>query len=259
MKRSNSPWSFINPSRIRAGMLTATMATSIMMVFTAFIPPAPAATGEPPALPQPAPSDTKQLDCVRHGREAMATKDFAGAVRLLLDCVKQDPNSVPAHYWLGMAYFLNRDKEKSTEHFKEAVRLDPTSPHGVAMLGRLYSLDETKLSLAEELLKRVAGITPLDVEGARADLARVYAQKGELDKALQLLVPLLDGQFRFALYHTEVGKILQAMGHTDDARKHFERALLIAPDMEPAKAALERMKAVPEPQSRDKGKTDGRK
>ncbi len=136
-----------------------------------------------------------------------------------------------------MGHFILHDAPRATSEFQAVVRLDPDNPLGLAMLGRMYSFDPSKLNVSKELLERSLTIKP-DNEEALFDLARVHAQLGDYEKSLDGFRRLLEQEKKFAMYRTELARILIAMGKKDEARKSLEIAVMLAPDFEPAKKLL---------------------
>lgn len=185
--------------------------------------------------------ETEAFNCVASGQKILESGDLKGATKALEECVRKYPSSSVTRYWLGMAMFFAHETDKATAEFKEVVRMDPDNPLGVAMLGRMYSFDASKLGLARELLERSLAVKP-DMEDARFDLARVYAQQGEYDKSFKEFGLLFEGEVRFALYRTELAKVLISVGQKAEARKNVERALMYDPEFEPAKKLLNELK-----------------
>jgi len=181
--------------------------------------------------------DPKTVECLSTGQQALEKGDLKTAEKTLSECVAGNPKLAPARYWLGMVYFLQHDADKSIAEFKEVLRLDPDNPLAMGMLGKLYSFDKSKLALAKDLLEKTVAIAP-DNEDGRFDLGRVYAQQGDMEKAFKEFGTLFQSEIRFALYHTEFAKILNASGNNAEAKNHLERALSIAPDFPPAKELL---------------------
>lgn len=181
------------------------------------------------------------FNCVASGQKILDTGDLKGAIKVFEDCAKKYPTSSVTRYWLGMALFFAHDTDNAITEFKEVTRLDPDNPLGVAMLGRMYSFDSSKLALSRELLERALAIKP-DMEDARFDLARVYAQQGEHEKSFKEFGLILEGEVRFALYRTELAKILISVGQKAEAKKNLERALTYDPDFEPARKLLNELK-----------------
>ena len=108
--------------------------------------------------------------------------------------------------------------------------MDPQNYHAMAMLGRLYSLDRDKLDQAETYLKQALDYSPENLD-AHFDLARIYARKGERDKATQEFRFLFNQEGEFFIYHFELGRILEAWGNKDGALREYRRALLLNPQV----------------------------
>ena len=195
----------------------------------------------PVSDPKPTHQDTETLECMVPGHAALEKGDLNAAKRVFEDCAKKFPASSFARYWLGMVYFFAHDADKATSEFKEVVRLDPNNPLGLAMLGRMYSFDQTKLNLAKELLERSLAQKP-DAEDAHFDLARVYAQLGDYEKSMKEFGIILEGESKFALYRTELAKVLVSLGQKDEAKKSLDKALALDPQFEPAKKLLDEIK-----------------
>jgi tetratricopeptide (TPR) repeat protein len=181
--------------------------------------------------------DAKAVECIASGHQALEKGDLKEATKIFEGCSQKFPTSSLTRYWLGMSYFFAHETEKAINEFKEVVKLDPDNPLGTAMLGRMYSFEQSKLSLAKELLERALSIKP-DMDDARFDLARVYAQQQDLEKSFKEFAAIFEGEQRYALYHTEFAKILNAVGEKAEAKKQIDKALAIAPDFEPARQVL---------------------
>ncbi len=184
--------------------------------------------------------DPKIAECLAAGHQALETRDLKEAARSFSSCVEKHPNTAITRYWLGMAYFFGHENEKAIAEFKEVTRLEPENAYAAAMLGRIYSFDQNKLGIAKELLERALAINS-ELEDARFDLARVCAQQGELEKAFKEFGIIFSGEARYALFHTELAKILITAGDTKEAHNQLQRALALAPDFEPAKRLLENL------------------
>jgi pentatricopeptide repeat protein len=96
-------------------------------------------------------------------------------------------------------------------------------------------------------------------EEARFDLARVYAQKGQLDKAFRLFSEIIKQEMKFSVYHTEIGRILTALGQDKGAKAEYERALILFPNYEPAKKLLQELENKQKAGESDKATTTDQK
>lgn len=191
--------------------------------------------------------------CLGPGQQALAQRDFPKAIEVFSACAKQQPKQAQVYYWLGMAHFLAHQPAPAVEAFSQCLKLDPQNPAALGMLGKLYSFDKDKLAEAEELLGKALKVRP-DWEDARLDLARVYALTGRYDQSFKEFNLLFRGEVRFALYHTELGKILLAMGLTKEAGQEFKRALALQPGFTPAQDQLKALEEKPPAPSQDQEK-----
>lgn len=182
--------------------------------------------------------DPVVADCLAGGHKAAEERNLDQAIKIFTGCVEKHPSSPDAHFFLGMAHFFKQDLDSALGSLKKAVQLDPNNLDAAAMLGRIYSFDKQKLTLAREMLERVLAAAPYK-DDVRFDLARVYAMSGEEKKCLQEFHTIFVGESRFGVYHTEFAKILIAAGDKKGARNHLNRALAIMPDFEPAKKLME--------------------
>ncbi len=122
-----------------------------------------------------------------------------------------EPNYAAAHNTLGIVAISARQSKKAVRHFKKALALDPEKPHfylnlgyGQLMRGR-YDLASQAyreaLALDPEVFGRKTGIrlTFPDRMAFDADLnydmARLFAELGDLDSCLQYLSKALEEGF----------------------------------------------------------------
>jgi Tfp pilus assembly protein PilF len=197
------------------------------------------AFAENPKLEQ---SNKAAEPCIEKAKKALGEKQLDKALAEFKACVEQHPNSTAARFGLGMAYFMAKDAKAATNEFLEVRKLDPENLDAQAMLARLYSFDKDKLDLAQELLERCLKVRP-DSLDLRFDLARVYAQKGEIQKSFGEFAFILDFEGKFAMYRTELAKVLLAGDEKEGAKEMLKRALVIDPNFAPARELLKQVEA----------------
>lgn len=185
-------------------------------------------------------------ECLQKAQEKLNSEGPDKALDMFRSCARDNANSAEAQHALGVVYFLAKKPKEAAESLKLSLKLDPNSVQTRSMLGKIYSFEEDKLDLAEELLKGVLESHP-ELNDARMDLGRVYARKKQLEKALGEFGRVLAGERKFALYHLEVGRLLAAMGLKEEAKKQFERSLVLEPEFQPAK---EHLKLLEQPSAR---------
>jgi tetratricopeptide (TPR) repeat protein len=196
-------------------------------------PPVPGMqTPVPPTGPK-----TPLPECVQEAVKRLEKEGPYKSVELFSECAKKLPDSVPAHFLLGVVSFMAKQPEDAVKAFKEVLKLDPKNLEAKAALGKLYSFDKEKLDLAQEILEGILEVNPTN-EDVRFDLGRVYALRGQVDKASREFSQVLSSERRFAMYHFEIGTILMAQGADKEARREFERALILQPGLPPAEEQL---------------------
>jgi tetratricopeptide (TPR) repeat protein len=180
------------------------------------------------------------LEHLRQGQTFLAEKKFDEALKEVQETVRLAPDSSLAQFWLGRVYFYRQDKEQAEKAFKQAIQLDPKNYQAMISLGRLYSLDLNKLDQAEKLLQQALEESPDNIEG-RFVLGMVYALKGEKQKALNEFNFAFAKEGELALYHFEIGRVLEATRDKKGALQHYQRALVLSPKLAVADQAVKRL------------------
>jgi len=197
-------------------------------------PPAPPIAGPTPEAKGAVP------DCLVKAHEKFVKEGPYKALDLFRACCKELPDNPLVHFWTGMVYFAARQPKDAADSFKTVLKLDPKNLQAKAMLGKVYSFEDDKLDLAEELLTGVLESHP-ELDDARIDLGRVFGKKKQLDKALKEFGRVLVHEKRFAVYHLELGRIFMSLGAADEAKKQFERALVLEPGFAAAEEGLKQL------------------
>ncbi len=230
----------------RSGSLIATVIRSLVIPFTLLLLAHTVAGAEQPSGPEtPAQTDRQAIECLKLGLDALKDEDFDKAGKAFAACVEKHPKSGLARYWLGKAYFYQGKHAEAADALKEAVRLEPNNYRPLYMLARVYGQDETKLSLAQEILEKVVARNP-EFNEARLALAHTFVKQGDIKKAFIQFNLIFRKERDFARYHTELGRLLSALGRNKQAREQFERALVLSPDYDRAKMHLEELRNKPE-------------
>jgi Flp pilus assembly protein TadD len=117
-------------------------------------------------------------------------------------------------------------------HYKKALKLSPRDPKVWNDAGYSYYL-QGRWADAERALKTAAKLAPAD-ERARVNLGLTLAAAGKTEQAL----PLLSQSSGDAVGHANLGYLLAATGQPDLARRQYEKALAMRPDLDLARRAL---------------------
>ena len=108
------------------------------------------------------------------------------------------------------------------------------------LLGRLCSFDPNQANQAEDYLQQALKLSPDSVE-AHFDLGRVYALKGERQKAIETFNFIFFKERDFHIYHYEVGRILEGWGEKSEASRQYRQALLFNANFAEANDAVQRL------------------
>ena len=177
----------------------------------------------------------------KNGQKLIAERKLDEALKEFEASTKLSPKTAITHYWIGMTYFYKKDYERAIAKFKKVIDLDRQNYHALAMIGRSLSLDKSKLDQSIKYLTDALAINELYSE-ARFDLGRVYAQKGDKNRALSEFAVIFRTEPQYAVYHLEAGRIFESMKAIDRAKGEYERALQLDPKLKIAKEALEKLK-----------------
>ena len=156
----------------------------------------------------------------------IATGEFAGAVKSLRRAVALKPDYPEGHSNLGLALEKLGAFGESAEHYRRATELRPAYPEALNNLGVAYK----RQGRLVEALDRLEAATQLAPQMAEAwtNLGAVRLQRGELDAGVQALQRGLE-LAPSAKTHHNVGAALLEAERVEDAVRHFELAVKMAP------------------------------
>ena len=165
----------------------------------------------------------------QHGRYEDAAEKL-GAV------LKADPDSVPAHYLLGLNYYRLNDFPHAIEHLNRALELSPTYALAAFNLGLAYARSGD-MDGAIRALKRTLELDPTNFVAAH-NLGAAYLQKQMLPEAVAALRQSVSASPDYELAHRSLGEVLLYQGEVDEALTELHRATELAPQDRKAHAAL---------------------
>jgi Flp pilus assembly protein TadD len=140
-----------------------------------------------------------------------------------------------AHRRIGGAMDRQGRFAQAETHYKKALKLNPKDPKIWNDAGYSYYL-QGRWDDAERTLKTAARLSP-DDDRIRTNLGLTLAAAGRTDQAL----PLLSQSNGDAVGHANLGYLLAASGQVDLARRQYETALALRPDLQLARRALTRL------------------
>jgi Flp pilus assembly protein TadD len=140
-----------------------------------------------------------------------------------------------AHRRIGGAMDRQGRFAQAETHYKKALKLSPKDPKIWNDAGYSYYL-QGRWDDAARTLKTAARMSP-DDDRIRTNLGLTLAAAGRTDEAL----PLLSQSNGDAVGHANLGYMLAASGQVDLARRQYEMALTLRPDLQLARRALARL------------------
>ncbi|MBI3932875.1 MAG: tetratricopeptide repeat protein [Acidobacteria bacterium] len=115
---------------------------------------------------------------------------LAEALQVLEKGLKLDAKSNRIRLELARIHLVQKNWEKASYYLEEAVQRAPSDTQALGRLGEAY-LGGKKIEEAEAIFKRLLELDPND-QDSRVQMARVYTLQGQLDRAFEKLVPLVD-------------------------------------------------------------------
>ncbi|GGA64578.1 hypothetical protein GCM10011507_15250 [Edaphobacter acidisoli] len=159
------------------------------------------------------------------------------AVSVAQGQIAKDPNDVAAHTLLGKIYLRSLSDTQSTQsqqmlqlaigEYEKLAQLQPNDVETHLLLGQLYSVDHDSAK-AEAQFKAAQSIDA-DSEDVVLNLARLYSDQGDTERAVQVLngVPVDD---RSARIEMALGASYDQLKKSKDAIAAYRRALDQDPD-----------------------------
>jgi tetratricopeptide (TPR) repeat protein len=162
------------------------------------------------------------------------------------DLVKRDPSNLEAHKLLGRIYLRSlgdMDQGAQTDQmlkqavaeYERIVELEPGNVEDHLLLGRLYSANHEQMK-AKAQFEAAHKIEP-DSEDAVLNLARIYAEQGQFNEAIDLLSSV-PADHRTPKLELALGGIYDQRMDTKNAIDAYRRSLALEPDNLDAERSL---------------------
>ncbi|MCH2173089.1 tetratricopeptide repeat protein [Myxococcota bacterium] len=138
------------------------------------------------------------------------------------DALEKDPNDVPSHRNLGAILSEMGDQDGALLHLQEAVRLMPDDFQAQGGLGlALYRAGRTE----EAIEHHDASLAIYADERVISNLAKIWAEQGDSERAIFLLEFALDRNPEYIPAHLNLGVERLKSGQLSKAAWHFQRVL----------------------------------
>ena len=150
--------------------------------------------------------------------------------------LKIEPDSVPAHYILGLNYYRMHQFPFAIEHLQRTLKLSPEYALAAFNLGLAYARNG-ELDNAVQSLKRALELDPTNFD-ADYNLGAAYLQKKMVPEALAAFRRAVAIAPDFAPAHRATGEVLLFQGQVDDAVTELRRAAELQPQDPSVHASL---------------------
>ncbi|MGD9014812.1 MAG: tetratricopeptide repeat protein [Candidatus Omnitrophota bacterium] len=142
--------------------------------------------------------------------------------------LKYAPDSVRAHYNLGVMYeAINREQE-AIKLYKKAIAINPDYTKAYNNLGAIYNT-MGKREEAIELYKKAIEINP-DYAKAKINLGNLYNTLGRREEAIALLKKAIEINPHLSEAYYNLGVVYNAINNHEQAIAYFSKAIEINPD-----------------------------
>lgn len=152
---------------------------------------------------------------------------YQSSAEKLTAALKTEPESVPAHYLLGLDYYRLREYSRAVEEFQHVLRLSPDYALAAFNLGLAYA-HSGDFDKAIEELKRT-----LDLDGtnfsAAYNLGVAYSQKQMFPEAVAAFRQTVGIAPEYAAGHRALGEVLLYRGEVDESLAELRRAAELNP------------------------------
>jgi putative PEP-CTERM system TPR-repeat lipoprotein len=155
--------------------------------------------------------------------------DRSGAARTLARALELDPSNLDALAALVSLDLAEKNSSRAISRVEARLARAPNDPGALVLAARTYG-SAGDLKKAEQALRKTIEVDSVNFQ-AYGMLGRLYLSQQRLDEALAEFDELSKRQPRPVRAHTLAGVILEAQKKPEEARKRYEQALAIDPEM----------------------------
>ena len=155
--------------------------------------------------------------------------DAAGASASLTRALELDQNNLEALSFLVSLDLSNKNRASAISRVEKRLARTPDEPAALLLAARTYAR-AGDMAKSEQMLRKTVEVDAANFD-AYSMLGRLYLSQQRLDDARAEFETLSKRQPRPVQAHTVVGVILEAQNKPQEARKHYEQALALDPDM----------------------------
>lgn len=170
------------------------------------------------------------------GEKYLAAGNLAQALQFLTMANQKDPNNPMILYELGLAFDERGLPDQALNYYQAALKLKPDFSDVYNAMGRLYAsrnqLDKAEAAFKQAFNNPFYALPHLPLY----NLGLVSEKRNDLTTALFYFQEAVRIQPSYDVAHYRMGKVLEALGRTDEARRAYAKAIQCNPDMAEAHA-----------------------
>lgn len=165
---------------------------------------------------------------LKQGRAKLNAGDFAGAIDVLKKALKDYPNTAEVHYWLGVAYFRNKQTDEALGSALKAFELKPKYMLNRGLMADLF-LEMEKYAEAQAECEVILKESKKDFD-TRLKLAKSCIGQKKFKEAAEILAKLEFEQPQNVQVLLLSGKSYAKQRVNEEAIKYYSKALQIDPN-----------------------------
>src|SRR5437868_444624 len=195
----------------------------------------------PPPGGRPLPDPKDRIETYELFSAAMSESqhgDFANSSEKLEAVLKTDPDSVPAHYLLGLNLYRTGDFVRSVSELERVVQLSPDYALAIYQLGLSYAR-AGRLGDSIQSLKRALALEGTNFSAAY-NLGAAYLQQKQIPEATAAFRQAVTINPDYAHGHLALAELLLYQNAADEALVELQRAEELAPENAATHKALAR-------------------
>lgn len=178
----------------------------------------------------PAAAELAGVAAAKLGRLEEALTWFERAVTL-------NPDQSTAITKMGDIRAAQGDTEAARAAYQRALALDPGDRRAHQRLGLILEQEGDKAGAVDHFERGLAG-TPPDYVGIKVNLGRLYNERNEFQRTIDLLEPVVTPAYRGATAHLVLGTAYLGRGRSAEALAALGRMASLEPDSADAPLAL---------------------
>src|SRR5579884_2865482 len=141
--------------------------------------------------------------------------------------LQQHQDRASVHLVVGLFLAQSGKSEQSIARYKDAIRLDPTSPYAHYFLAQIYERSE-RMEMAVKAYREAVKLDPV-YAAARTNLGVAYQHQGQLELAIPQYREVIKLNPNDAIAHANLACALAEQGKIEAAVAEYKEAIRLNP------------------------------